>query len=88
MFESIIVAAITGLLTLAGVIYTGKRQHDTTIVEIRSEIARQQAVYDVKITELTREVREHNNFALRMPVVEEQIRMINHRLEELERKSS
>ena len=43
-----------------------------------------QAVTDTKITELTREVRQHNNFAQRMPVVEEQIKVINHRLEDLE----
>jgi hypothetical protein len=44
-----------------------------------------QAVTDTKIQELTREVRQHNNFAQRMPVVEEQIKVINHRLTDLER---
>ena len=44
-----------------------------------------QAVTDCKIEELTREVREHNNFAKRMPVVEEQIKVINHRIDDLER---
>ena len=43
-----------------------------------------QAVTDTKIEELTREVRQHNNFAQRMPVVEEQIKVINHRLSDLE----
>ena len=44
-----------------------------------------QAVTDTKLEELTREVRSHNNFAQRMPVIEEQIKVINHRLEDLER---
>ena len=43
-----------------------------------------QAVTDEKITELTREVREHNNFARRMPVVEKEIEHINHRIDDLE----
>ena len=47
-----------------------------------------QAVTDTKITELTREVREHNGFAKRMPVVEEQIKVINHRIEDLEKKGA
>ena len=47
-----------------------------------------QAVTDTKIEELTREVREHNNFARRMPVVEEQIKVSNHRIDDLERKGA
>lgn len=67
--ESIITAIITGAITLLGVlIANGKTQ----------------AVMETKVDELTREVREHNNFAKRMPVVEEQIRVINHRIEDLE----
>ena len=69
MTEAIIVAVISGVLTLAGVIIANNKQ---------------QAVTETKIEELTREVREHNNFAKRMPVVEEQIKVINHRLEDLE----
>ena len=69
MAESIIVALISGGLTLLGVLTSNNRR---------------QAVADTKIDELTREVREHNNFAKRMPVVEEQIKVINHRLEDLE----
>lgn len=69
MGSEIIVALITGGITLAGVlIANGKTQ----------------AVMETKIEELTREVREHNNFARRMPVVEEQIKVINHRLSDLE----
>ena len=67
--ESIIVALITGGLTLVGVLISNQKS---------------QAVTDTKLEELTREVREHNHFAKRMPVVEEQIKVINHRIEDLE----
>lgn len=69
MTESIIAAIITGSLTLLGVIIANNKS---------------QAVTETKLDELTREVREHNNFARRMPVVEEQIKVINHRIEDLE----
>ena len=68
---SIIVALLTGGLTLIGVIVANSKS---------------QAVTNYRIDELTREVREHNNFAKRMPVVEEQIKVINHRLDDLEGK--
>ena len=67
--NKIIVALITGGVTLAGVLLSNQKA---------------QAVTETKIEELTREVREHNNFARRMPVVEEQIKVINHRIEDLE----
>lgn len=67
--ETIIAAVITGAITLIGVlIANGKTQ----------------AVTETKLDELTREVREHNHFAQRMPVVEEQIKVINHRIDDLE----
>ena len=69
MTESIIIALITGGLTLIGVLVSNSKA---------------QAVTETKMEELTREVREHNNFAKRMPVVEEQIRAINHRIDDLE----
>lgn len=69
MDSAIVVALISGSLTLLGVLVANSRS---------------QAVTDTKLAELTREVREHNNFAKRMPVVEEQIKVINHRLEDLE----
>ena len=69
MTESIIAAIITGSLTLLGVIIANSKS---------------QAVTETKLDELTREVREHNGFARRMPVVEEQIKVINHRIEDLE----
>ena len=80
--ESIIGALITGGLALAGVIISNIMSNNK--IEQKLEVA--QAVTDTKIEELTREVREHNNFARRMPVVEEQIKVINHRIDDLERK--
>ena len=66
--ESIITAIITGGVTLLGVLIANGKS---------------QAVTETKLDELTREVREHNNFARRMPVVEEQIKVINHQIEDL-----
>lgn len=65
----IIAALLTGAVTLVGVLISNSRS---------------QAVTDTKLEELTREVREHNNFARRMPVVEEKIKVINHRIADLE----
>lgn len=78
--EPIITALITGGLSLAGVIITNITSNKQ--IEKKLEIA--QAVTDCKIEELTREVREHNNFAHRVPVMEEQIKVINHRIRDLE----
>ena len=78
--EAIITALITGGLALIGVIITnvsGNRK-------MQSQLEKSQAVTDTKLDELTREVREHNGFARRMPVVEEQIKVINHRIYDLE----
>lgn len=79
--ESIIVAVITGGLSLLGVIITNMQSNK----KIESQLTTHQAVTDTKIDELNREVREHNNFARRMPVVEEQIKVINHRISDLEK---
>ena len=80
MSEAIVVALITGGLSLAGVVVTGV----ATARKNENALKISQAVTDTKIEELTREVREHNHFARRMPVVEEQIKVINHRLADLE----
>lgn len=69
MTESLLTALVTGALTLLGVIISNNKH---------------QAVADARMEELTREVREHNNFARRLPVVEEQIKVINHRIGDLE----
>ena len=80
MSEAIVVALITGGLSLIGVVITcmATAKKNETAMKVS------QAVTDTKIDELTREVRQHNNFAQRMPVVEEQIKTINHRLNDLE----
>lgn len=77
--ESIIVALITGGLSLLGVVYTNSKSND----KMQAEMARAQAVTDTKIEELTREVREHNNFAKRVPVLEAQMKRNTHDIEEL-----
>ena len=67
--NEIIVALITGGITLVGVMISNQKS---------------QAVTETKIDELTREVREHNNFARRVPVLEEQMKVANHRIQDLE----
>ncbi len=67
--ETILAALITGAVTLVGVLIANGKS---------------QAVTDTKLEELTREVRQHNNFAQRVPVLEEQVKVINHRLADLE----
>ena len=70
--ESIIVAIISGAVTLAGVLIANTKT---------------QAVTETKLEELTREVRMHNNFAQRVPVIEEQLKVANHRIDDLEKKA-
>lgn len=82
--ETIVVAIITGGLSLLGVIITSNR----TTREVQAKLDMQQAVTETKLEELTREVREHNNFARRVPVLEEQIKVANHRIGDLERLSN
>lgn len=89
----IIVAAISGICTLVGVIITAvwsnkrtTRAVDNQYNAITVELSRQQAITETKLEELTREVREHNNFARRVPVIEEQIKIQNRRLTAAERK--
>ena len=77
----IIVAAITGAASIVAVILTNMQSNK----RVEQNLSTSQAVTDVKIDELTREVRAHNNFAQRVPVVEEQIKVINHRIDDLER---
>ena len=62
-----------------------KHQSELDDAKLDAKLSQHQAVTDVKIEELTREVRDHNNFARRMPVVEEQIKVANHRIEDLEK---
>ena len=78
---AVLAAVITGILSLVGVVVSNLLSQRKTDEALRTS----QAVTDTKIEELTREVREHNNFAKRMPVVEEQIKVINHRIKDLEK---
>lgn len=80
MSDSIITALITGGLSLIGVVVSNL----LTLRRTEETIRISQAVMDTRLDDLTREVREHNGFARRMPVVEEQIKVINHRLKDLE----
>ena len=80
MNDSVIVALVTaGAAILSNVILSNKNSR-----EIDHKLETHQAVTDTKLDELTREVREHNNFARRMPVLEEKIAVANHRIDDLE----
>lgn len=81
--DAIIVALITGGCSVVGVIITTLANSRRT----EQRMATAQAVTDTKIEELTREVRKHNNFAQRVPVLEEQIKVANHRIADLEEAS-
>lgn len=81
MESSIIVSIISALATITGVIISTKASNR----EIQHKLETHQAVIDTKIDSLAAEVNKHNHFAERMPVVEEQVKVINHRLEDLER---
>ena len=85
---------VTALGSLIAVVITNRSNNDKMMhqmelqqVNIKAELKQAQAETDTKITELTREVREHNNVAKRVPVLEEQIKVANHRIEDLERKA-
>ena len=71
MLETILTAVVTGAVTLVGILIANGKS---------------QAVTEAKLEELTREVREHNNFAKRMPVVEEKLKVVDHRISDLEKK--
>lgn len=79
--ESIIVALISGALPLIGVIYTNNKNNEKNMQAIEARLEKQQAITDCKLEELTREVRAHNNFAQRMPAVEEKIKGIEEKIE-------
>ena len=92
MSEAVISAVITGGISLAGIIVTVVLSNHKMMEQLdkQSQLAdarleKAQAITDTKLDELTREVREHNEFAKRMPVLEEQIKVANHRIEDLEK---
>lgn len=82
METSIIISVISALAAILTVIINVKASNK----EMTSKLEQSQAVMETKLDNLIQEVREHNNFARRMPVVEEQIKVINHRLDDLEKK--
>ena len=97
MSDTIIVALVTGGIGLVGTIITVLAANKQTIhaldkksdlsdARLEAELQRHQAVTETKLEELTREVRLHNNFAQRVPVLEEQIKVANHRIANLEKK--
>lgn len=83
MTEALIAAGaaiIVGAMSLVGVIISNNRSND----KMQSNLKTAQAVTDERISELTREVRMHNDFATRIPVIEEKIDVANHRIHDLE----
>ena len=82
--NEIIVALITGGLALVGTIISGRNTVDKVNRTMMQNLSTSQAVTDTKIEELSREVREHNHFARRVPVLEEQMKVANHRIQDLE----
>lgn len=82
MSNEIIVAIVTGVFTFAGVVVTNIVSNR----KVQYQLHEQQKITDVKLEQLTEEVKKHNNFATRVPVIEEQIKVINHRIDDLERK--
>lgn len=74
------VSILTSIITLIGVLVSNGKSKKA----LQQQLEIDQAVTRTKIEELTREVREHNGFARRMPVVEEQLKVVNHRLKDLE----
>lgn len=83
MSEGIVIALITSVIGFAGVIVSNLTGNKKVTNDIRLDLAKYQAATNEKITELTREVREHNNFAKRMPVVENDIKHIEEKMIEL-----
>lgn len=83
MSDAVIAALITGGVSLVGTVITVVVTHHKTATDMKVS----QAVMDTKIDELTREVRMHNDFAQRIPVLQEQIKVANHRIDDLEHKN-
>ncbi len=78
--EGIIASIITGVLSLIGVVISNIAAN----AKMSKDLEKAQAVTDTRIEELTREVREHNNFAKRVPVLEEKAKVADHRISDLE----
>ncbi len=88
MSDAVLAAIITGSIALVGTILTVVINSTVTGREMNAKLDKAQAVTQTRLDELTREVREHNNFAQRMPVLEEKIKVANHRIDNLEKKEA
>lgn len=80
MSEGIVIAIITGVLTLIGTIITVIIGNNKSL----AAMDKNQAVTDTKLDALTEEVKRHNNFAQRIPVIETQIQNLDTRVSKLE----
>lgn len=87
MSDAVLVAVISGVCSLIVGVVSAVISAKATGNDVQKRMEIAQAVTDTKLEELTREVREHNNFAKRLPVVEEQIKVANHRIEDLEKQT-
>lgn len=92
MSETVLAVIITAAATITAAIITGRANTAKMLTEMErrftasdAKLEKHQAVTDTKIEELTREVRKHNNFAERVPVLEEKISVANHRIADLEK---
>lgn len=86
MSDAVLVAVISGVCSLIVGIVSAVISAKATGNDVQKRMEIAQAITDTKLEELTREVRKHNNFAERIPVIEEQIKVANHRIEDLEKK--
>ena len=87
MSDAVLVALISATVTLLGVIINNRMTQQRLVSEIDKQLSVYQARTDERIDELTREVRDHNNFARRMPVMEAQMNELTRRVQNLERPS-
>ena len=87
MSDAIIVALISASVTLIGVIINNRTTQQKMMLEIDKKLAVLETTFRIQIDELGTEVKEHNNYARRMPVVEEQMQQITRRVTELERRN-
>ena len=80
MSEGIAIALITGVFSFGASLLANSSSNKKLVNDLKLEVTKNQAITDTKLEELTREVREHNNFAQRMPVVEESIENIKEKV--------
>ena len=80
--QTILATTITAVCGLIGIVYTARMNHNKTVLTLEKQLA----VISEQIKELTREVREHNDFAHRVPVLEQKIKSVSQRIDTLERR--